>query len=101
MCGGADASCAVDIETDVALVGQEWLSRVEAHANTHLADSQRGLPFLSCDDSISGLREGVEERISLRVDLDSIVALEGFAEQPSVLEERVAVASTEFSWEAR
>jgi hypothetical protein len=74
---------------------------VEAHPNTHLADSQRGLPFLSCDDRIGGLREGVEERISLGVDFDSTVALEGVAEEASMLEERVAVAITEFSQEAR
>jgi hypothetical protein len=68
---------------------------VDPHANPYLAGSQSGLPLLSCRHRIRGFRERIEKGISLRVDLDSAVTLEGFAEQAPVFEQRWAIAITE------
>ena len=59
----ADACRPVDIDTDIALVGQERLARVDADADAHLAGGQRGLSLLSCRQSIGGFRERVKEGI--------------------------------------
>jgi hypothetical protein len=68
---------------------------VDPHANAYLAGSERSLPLLSCRHRVRCFREGIEEGISLRVDLDSAVTLEGFAEQAPVFEKRWAIAITE------
>jgi hypothetical protein len=82
---GADARGTMDVDTNIALIGEERGSRVQAHTNPQLPAGERCLALLRCHHSTGGCREGIEESVSLRIDLHSAVALEGFPEQPSVL----------------
>ena len=81
----------VDVETDVALVGSERLARVETHSHPHRSGRQRGLPFDGGCGCVAGRAEHEEERISLRVHLDPVVAVESVAEQSSMLGEQICV----------
>jgi hypothetical protein len=98
---GADAGRTVNIDAYIPLMGQLRLPCVETHANPQLAAGQDRLPLPGGGDSPRRCGEGVEERVSLRVDFDSRVPLESVAEQPAMLEQRVAVAITELLEEAR
>ena len=82
-----DAGGAVDIRTDVAFVGEERRTRVDADANANRsrAESVHDRPGGS-DRSRCG-REGDEERIALRVDLDSTLPCAGLAHDSSMLRE--------------
>jgi hypothetical protein len=65
---------------------------VYAHANAELAGGQRRLPRRN---SVGCLREGIEEGVSLCVDLDTAVVLEGIAKQPPMLAQGITVPFTE------
>ena len=89
---GGDARGAVDVDADVALVGEERRAAVEAHAHA----DRPGRELLGRGGG-RGERggsggEGDEERVALRVDLDAAAGAEGAAQDAPVLGERVGVA---------
>jgi hypothetical protein len=92
MATGGDACRTVHISTDIALVGQQRRPCVQA--NTHLdragcerlREGRGGLNRSWCR------REGEEERVSLRVDLDAVVTRAGLADQAAVLGKRSRIA---------
>src|SRR5207253_4139185 len=63
----------VDVEADVVVVRNERLARVQAHANTDRCRRKARLRLSSTGDGVARRREDAEERISLRVDLDTAV----------------------------
>ena len=71
--GGADPRSSVDIDSDVALVGNHRFTRVDAHSHAHRATRERALHASRRRDSIGSVRERGEERIALRIDLDAAV----------------------------
>ena len=92
MAAGGDARGAVDVDADVALVGEERGAAVEAHAH-----ADRPVRELLGRRGGRGERggsggEGDEERVALRVDLDAAARAEGGAQDAPVLGERVGVA---------
>jgi hypothetical protein len=90
-----NASRAVDVDADVSLVGDERLARVEPNAHADRAGLERSLPVGSRSKCIRGPREGDEERISLRIDLDAAMPAEAFAQRLPMLAERIGVGIAE------
>jgi hypothetical protein len=94
----ANAGGLVHVESDIALLRDLRLAGVETHPH------RKGelLLCLSCrGDRRSGRREGDEEGISLRVDLDAAVASEGLAQHAPVLGEGVRVRLAELRQQPR
>jgi hypothetical protein len=73
---------------------------VYAHPDAHRPDLQCLLCVLRGGDGIADTGEGHEERVSLRVDLDSAMALERLPERPPMLAEYVGVCVAEFREQA-
>lgn len=97
----ADARRPVHIDTDVTLAGHNRLASVDADADAHLADGQRGLPLPRRRYRVGGCGEGIEEGIPLRVDLDTTVTPEGFTKDPAVLAQNLAVTIAELPQQTR
>ena len=74
--GGADAGAAGDVETDVARLGDPRLAGVDADPNPERVCSEGPLHVHGRRDRVARTREGGEERLPLRVDLASTVAVE-------------------------
>ena len=77
-CG--DSCGAVDVDSHVALGGQDRRSRVQTHAHS---DRPAGEPLSrreGCGDCALGRGKGDEEGIALRIDLDASSCCESFAE---------------------
>src|SRR5947208_8777442 len=88
MANRRDSGRAMHVRTDIALLRQQWRSGVETHAYRHLELVLR----LSRRSQGAGRgREYHEESISLRVHLDSAVALERRAQGAPMLGERGSV----------
>ena len=87
-CSG-DSGRPVDIRSDVALVRQERRAGVEPHPNWN---RQRGLRVSRRFERARRGREGDEESIALRVDLDAAVPLESLAQDAPVLSKFIGVA---------
>src|SRR5439155_17779197 len=90
-----NAGCAMDVDADVTLIREERLARVHTHAHADRAGFERSLPVDGRGKRIRGLREGDEERVSLRVHLDSSVPDKAFAHRLSMLAEHVCVRIAE------
>jgi hypothetical protein len=58
---------------------------VDPDADADPAGPQRLPTLVRRVDRLAGVREGVEERVALRVDLDATVAIEGLAQQAAML----------------
>jgi hypothetical protein len=101
MSSRADASCSVDVDTDVPLVGDERLSRVDPDSYSDLPVRHRGLALDRCGHGVACFREGEEERVSLGVDLDSVVFTECLTKEPAVLEQDPRVVITQLHKQAR
>jgi len=71
------------------------------NAYPHDAGSQSSLALLGGRGGVRGLREYIEERVPLGVDLDPTVSLKGLAQQPAVLLQRRVVFLAEVLQEAR
>src|SRR3954453_21870001 len=99
MANRRDSRRAMHVRTDIALLRQQWRSGVETHAYRHLELA----PRLSRRSQGAGRgRKYREESVTLRVDLDSAVALERRAKGAPVLSERRSVfLRPEFVQEAR
>jgi hypothetical protein len=89
---GADPGRAVDVDSYVALAGDMRIAGVNSDADADRAARKpcaRG--SRRCERAGCG-REGDEERVALRVDLDSAVRPERLADDASVLGKRLGVA---------
>jgi hypothetical protein len=82
----------MDIDSDVALDRHGRCARVQAHANGDRARCKRFVRRECCCGGALGRREGREERVPLRIDLDSAVRRERVPEDASMLGERLRVA---------
>ncbi len=75
---GADAGGADDVQADVSLLVERGLTgmKTDAHADALSAGpSRRGVDALCLDggcNGVAGAREDVEERVALRVHLDTV-----------------------------
>ena len=87
-----DPRRAVDVHPDIALVGDERLARVQAHAHPHRARRERSVPVGRSRECVRGFRERDKERVALRVDLDAAMPRERVAEHAAMLGERIGVA---------
>ena len=89
--GGGDASSAVHVVADVALLGQQRSARVQACSHANGAGLER-LGHRQCGCGGAGSRrEREEERVALRVDLDAALAGAGLADHATVLGQSVRV----------
>jgi hypothetical protein len=96
----------VDVDPDVVVAGDERISGVQAHANAHIAvgpavRGQSALPLLRRRERLRRIREGNEEAIALRIDLDASVSLEALSEQTPVIRQSLGVSVAERLQEAR
>jgi hypothetical protein len=99
---GGNPGRPVHVDTHVALLGHMRRAGMDAHAQPDRSCGQSLQPRGRRLERTWGGREGDEEGVSLRIDLDAAVAVEGLAEGPSVLGERLGVAlGTELSQQLR
>jgi hypothetical protein len=91
----------MDVDADVALLGDERLARVEAHAHADEAGLERNLAVDSRSERVRGLRESNEERVSLRVHLDAAVPAEAFTQRGPMLAECSGVGVAELVQQPR
>jgi hypothetical protein len=82
------AGGAVDVEADVALLRHLRRAGVDPHAHR---DHKLLLRLAGSGERSGRGREGDEEGITLRVDLDPPVAGEGVAQEPAVIGERMRI----------
>ncbi len=90
--GGGDAGCAVHVRADVALLGYEGRTGVDADPHLDGAGGECVREGLRCRERSGGGREGGEEGVSLRVDLDPALRGERFTRIAPVLGERRGVS---------
>src|SRR5919108_5320068 len=93
--GSGDPRGAVDVDPDVALVGQGRLAGVHSHAHANPPFGERVARRGRCGERIGSLRERDEKRIPLCVDLDPAVALKSFAQTPAMLSQHLRIAVAE------
>ena len=99
--GGADARRAVDVDPDVALLADDGLAGVDAHADAELGPvrpvmaRERLLRRDGGRDRVLRAAEAVEERVALRVDLLAPARAERLADDAAVIRERVGVPVAE------
>ena len=79
--GGGDAGSPVELPAGIALAGQKRLPRVQAHPYPDRSALERLLPPSGRREGLSGVPEGVQEGVALRVDLDA--AGESAPQKPS------------------
>ena len=91
---GCNPGGAVDVQADVALLGDERLARVEAHADPYRALRERAASLGRGGDSRVGPRERDEERVTLGVDLDAQVPRERVSQDTPVLREEVGIGGS-------
>jgi hypothetical protein len=97
MTDSGDSGRAVDVDANVALLGEQRLSGVDAYADTDWSVVQCVLCATCGRESVSRAGERDEEGIALRVDLDATVRREHLAQQTPVLPEKVGVRVAEFA----
>ena len=86
-----DTRGAVDVVSDVPLVGDERRSGVEADADVDRAGRQRLGERSGCREGAGRRRKSEEEGISLCVDLDATLGRARLPDDPAVLGERLGV----------
>jgi hypothetical protein len=89
-----DSGGAMDVDSDVALVGYEWLAGVDPHPNANRA-AEGSLSLVRCYERILRPGERDEEGVALRVDLDPTMPGEGLAQDLPMLSERVCIGIAE------
>ena len=94
MSRGGDSGGAVDVDSDVPLLGHERLAGVDAHANADRAAGQRVPSRRGGGERVRGFVEGDEERVALCVHLDAVIRSESPPQLVAMLGQsrRVAVA---------
>jgi hypothetical protein len=98
---GGDPRRPVDVDADVALVGDERLAGMDAHPDADRAVVERPLGRGRGRERIGRAVEGHEEGVTLGVYLDAAVALEGLTQEPSVLGQRLRVGVAELVQQTR
>src|SRR2546423_14095427 len=91
----------MDVNAHVALLGDERLARVEPDPHADGAAVESALRVSCGSDRIGRAREGHEEGVALRVDLDTSVALKRLTQQPPVLGEDARVTVTKLGEQPR
>ena len=76
MASGRDPGSLIDILPDVPLIGAVRSARMNSHPHLDGAGGKALLHLSSGGERLGGRREGHEERIALRVHLDTAIALE-------------------------
>ena len=95
------------VDAEVALATDSWLTCVQAHAHANrlavgpLVHGVRALRFDGCRDGVASPREREEERIALRVDLDTAARRKALAHQPAMAGQDLAVLVSERFEQAR
>ena len=97
-CG--DPGAAMNVETDVPLLGDDCLACVEPHPHPDRAVCKRGLPVTRSSDRVGGSRKGDKERVPLRIDLDPAVRREGVAKGSPMRSKRRRVLVAELVQQA-
>jgi hypothetical protein len=97
---GGDARALMHVETDIPLVRQPRLARVQPDAH-HRAAGKCALAVRSSGDRLRSPGEGDEKRIALRVDLDALVLGKHRAESPPMLVQRLPVVVAELMQQPR
>ena len=82
--GGGDPSGAVHVHSDVALLRQQRLARVDAHPHADAVLLQKSLRAAGSGRRVARPAEGDEEGIALGVDLDAVMRLPGPAQGRAV-----------------
>jgi hypothetical protein len=91
VCRCGDARGAVHVEADVALLSDERLTRVNPDANANGAVAQAVTDLVGSGNGVRGSRERCEERVTLRVHLDSRMPAKSAANNVAVGGEKVRV----------
>ena len=104
--GGGDPRRLMDVEAHVARVALLGLAGVDAHSDSDgrpgpRVRGERALRVGRRTDGAGRGREREEERVALRVDLDSLVGHDGFAQHASMRLEDVAVRRPESPQQGR
>src|SRR5262245_13018559 len=97
----ANAGTSMDIQADVALIGDLRLARVHPDADADRPRSEPALDLRRRSDRIGSAGEGGEERVALGVDLHAVVVRERRSEHVAVLAERVRVGVSQLVEQAR
>src|SRR5439155_26695112 len=101
VCSGSDPRRAVNVDADVAFVRHDRLARVDTHAYADLTGFELPPRFGSRSNGVAGSRKSDEERIALRVDLDTGVLGECVSEDTPVLGEQIGVSRSVLLQESR
>jgi hypothetical protein len=99
--GGGDPGRPVDVDPDVALVGDRRLAGVQADPHADRTVLERRLRLPRGGDRLPRRGKGDEERVPLRVDLDPAVAAERVAQDPAMLRQRAGIGAAELGEQPR
>ena len=92
---------AVDVDADVALVGDDRLTRVDPDPHLHRTVAERLLSFSRGRNGVGCASERNEQRVALRVDLDPFVTTEHVAQGAPVIGKQRHVARPVLVQQAR
>ena len=81
----------MELPAGIALAGLKRLSRMQAHPYFDRSALERLLPLSGRREGLSGVAEGVQEGVALRVDLDAAVKAERRSQEPPVLRQCVRI----------
>jgi hypothetical protein len=96
----ADASRSVHVEPDITIADDRRLPCVNAHANTNRQPVESSLPGGGSENGVVRAIEGVEERVTLGIDL--VPGAERTAQSLTVFLERLSIrVRTELGEQAR
>ena len=87
----SDASGAVDVLSDVAFVGNPRRSGMDAYTDADRQLPQSFLRLARCHECPGRGLEGIEEGVTLRVNLHAPVTGEGCAQQDSMLSQGIRI----------
>ncbi len=99
--GRGDAGSFVHVEAHIPLVGELGLPAVQPHTDADRSVVEGSLRVGGGCDGVRRPREGDEEGITLRVDLDPAVSAERIPHDPAMLVERRPVLVAELVQELR
>jgi hypothetical protein len=85
-CG--DPGGAVQLPTGIALAGEAQRAGVQADPRLDRPPGERLLTLRRCGQRLDGISEGIQEGVSLRIDLDTAVGGEGDPQETAVLGKR-------------
>ena len=91
MSRGSDASCPVHVDSDVALLAQMRRPRMDGHAHPNRSRGQSFECFRGGSERAGRGREGDEEGIALRIDLDALIRRERLTQDTAMLCQRPRV----------